>query len=807
MLKNHLKIAFRNIQKQKFYASINILGLSIGIAASLLIIVYILDEFSYDQFHTKADNIYRVTLKAKLSGQDIEGATSCAPLAATAVDEFPEITEASRLKIWTNVIVTHKEKTFTEKSFLLADSSFFSVFSFDLLQGNKATVLQGPDKIVLTASAAKKYFGYEGPGDESPIGKLMQIGNETHTCEVSGIVSDPPSNSHFDFDMIMSMESWDYSKNTQWTSNSFYTYIVLDPRANWKQVENKLGDLVEKYVGPEIEQYLGFSLQHFRDQGGLYGYHLQPLTDIHLKSKIDDELGTNGDITYLYIFSIIAFFIIVIACINFMNLSTARSSNRAKEVGVRKAVGAHRSGLINQFLTESIVFSFISTLLALALIFLLLPSFNSIAGKSIAFSLVLQPKIVLGLLAIIAIIGVLAGSYPSLYLTSFKPAEVLKGKIRAGFKSSGIRNMLVIFQFTISIGLIVSTLIVYKQINMMQSRNLGFDKENVLIIDNGSKLGSNMESFKNQLKSYEQIVSVSSSSLLPPQIDNNSVFRPLGKNQQDQLLFFYHADYDHLETLGFELKAGRFFSKDFPSDSTAILLNETAMKVIGWDNHESKQLLSFFDEGDDNRVNVVGVVKDFNFESLKSRIRPLAILPGTGNLISVRIGPGDLQESIDLIEETWKKLAVDSPFEYAFLDENLNSLYRSEQRLSKIFVIFTSLAVIIACLGLFGLATFTAEQKSKEIGIRKVLGASSLNLVILMSKDFTKLIVISILLAIPLAYWFTSSWLDSFAYKVEIGYISFIVAGLLSITIAWITVSYQSFKAAATNPVNSLKAE
>ncbi len=807
MLKNHIKIALRNIQKQKFYASINILGLTIGIAASLLIIVYIIDEYSYDRFHAKADNIYRVTLKAKLSGQDIEGATSCAPFAAAAVEEYPEINEAVRLKIWTNVIASYEEKSFTEKHLLLADSNFLKVFSFDLIQGNKETVLQGPNKIVLTATAAKKYFGYEGKGDSSPIGQLMKIGNDNRTCEVTGIAADPPSNSHFDFDMIMSMESWGYSKDPQWTSNSFYTYVVLDPRADWKQVERKLDALVQKYVGPEIEQYLGFSLQEFGEQGGLYGYQLQPLTDIHLKSEIDDELGTNGDITYLYIFSIIAFFIIVIACINFMNLTTARSANRAKEVGVRKAVGANRSGLINQFLTESVLFSLISTVLALGLIFLLLPAFNGIAGKSISFAVMLRPEILLGLLAVIAIIGVLAGSYPSLYLTSFKPAEVLKGKIRAGFKSSGIRNALVIFQFTISVGLIVSTLIVYKQINMMQSKNLGFDKENVLIIDNGSKLGENKEAFKNQLKSFDRILSVSSSTLLPPHIDNNSVFRPLGENQQDQLLFFYHADYDHLETLGYELKSGRFFSEDFPSDSSAIILNETAMKVIGWENHESKQLNSYLNDNGDNRTNVVGVVKDFNFESLKSRIRPLAILPGTGNLISVRIGPGDLQESIDLVESTWKQHAVDTPFEYAFLDENLASLYRSEKRLSKIFIIFTSLAVVIACLGLFGLATFTAEQKSKEIGIRKVLGASSMSLVVLMSKDFTKLIIVSIVLAIPLAYWFISTWLNSFAYKVEIGTASFIIAGLLSLTIAWFTVSYQSFKAAATNPVNSLKAE
>lgn len=807
MLKNHLKIAFRNLQKQKFYASINILGLTIGIAASLLITVYIVDELSYDRFHEKADNIYRVTIKGVLSGRAFDGASSCAPFASTAVEEFPEVKEAVRLKIWTNVIAAYEDKSFTEKSLLLADSNFFKIFSFELLQGDRETLLKDPNKIVLTESAAKKYFGYQGNGDSSPMGKLMKIGNDDRTCEVSGIAADPPANSHFDFDMIMSMNSWEYSKNNQWTSNNVYTYLLLDPRASWKAVESKFNSLVEKYVGPEIEQYLGLSLQKFKEDGGDYGYFMQPLTDIHLKSKLDNELGTNGDIVYLYIFAIIAFFIIVIACINFMNLSTARSANRAKEVGIRKAAGAQRGGLIGQFITESMLFSLISTVLALVLIFLLLPSFNDVAGKSISFSLLMNGSILGGLIAIIIIIGFLAGSYPSLYLTSFKPAEVLKGKIRAGFKSSGIRNVLVIFQFTISIGLIVSTLIVYKQLNMMQTRNLGFHKENVLIIDNGSKLGDNKEAFKNGLKSYERVLDVSASNILPPDIDSNSLFRPLGTKQKDQLLFYYVADQDHLSTLGLELKAGRFFSEDFPSDSSAIILNETAMNIIGWDSHENQKLVSYFNSENGDNIDVIGVVKDFNFESLKNSIRPLAILLGTGNLISVRVAPGDLQESIDLIESKWKQHAPDVPFEYTFLDENLQSLYRSEKRLSKIFIIFTSLAIVIACLGLFGLATFTAEQKSKEIGIRKVLGASSAQLVVLMSRDFTKLILVSIILSIPLAYLFISKWLESFAYKIDIGVTSFLIAGLLSIIIAWLTVSYQSFKAAAANPVKSLKAE
>ena len=805
MFKNYLKIAFRNLQKQKFYAFINILGLTIGIASTLLIVVYIADELSFDRFHKKADQIYRVTVKAVIAGQASEIATSCGPLAPTALEEFPEVNEAVRLTPQSNVVVSLGEKSFTEKNLLLADSNFFKVFSFELLQGDPETVLNAPDKVVLTESMATKYFAYTGRGDSSPIGKSLQIGDSP--CEVSGIATNPPGNSHLDFDMVVSISTLGDVSKREWTSNNLYTYLVLNPESNQQDLARKFNTLVEKYVGPEIEQYLGASLQKFREQGGDYGYALQPMTDIHLKSNLDNEIGPNGDIDYLYIFGVIAIFIVTIACINFMNLSTARSANRAKEVGIRKASGAERGGLINQFLTESMLFSVVSTLLAMGLILLLLPLFNNLAGKEISFLMLLDGTVLGGIAGIIIIIGMLAGSYPSLYLTSFKPAEVLKGKIRAGFKSKGIRSVLVVFQFTISIGLIISTLIVYKQLNMMQTRNLGFNQENVLVIDNACQLRENREVFKNDLKNYHGITHVSSSSSLPPGLDNNTIFRAMGKNQKDRLLQWYYADQDHLAAMDIELKDGRFFSVDFPSDSSAIILNETAMKAIGWDNYENQKLITFRKSPEGEVLNLIGVVKDFNFESLKSRIRPMAIVPGGGNLLSVRLAPGDLQEKIDLIKTKWKQYVPGAPFDYYFLDENLESLYRAEQRLSKIFVLFTTLAIVIACLGLLGLATFTAEQRSKEIGIRKVLGATASHVVILMSGEFTKLVLISFMLAIPLAYLFLSKWLQGFAYKVDIGIVSFLAGGCISLLIAWLTVSYQSFKAATANPVNSLRSE
>ncbi len=806
MLFNYLKIALRSIQKQRFYAFINIIGLTVGITASLLIIVFINDELKYDRFHEKANSIYRVSLSGILSGESFNAANSCAPLAEAAQREFPEIEEAVRINQWSNINLTYEEKVITEKRLLLADSNFFSVFTFSLLSGSKEHALKEPNSLVLTESAAVRYFGKEAVENNTAVGRQINIGTDTWLFNVTGIVEDSPRNSHFGYDAIISMNSWEHSRDPYWTSNNLYTYFVLNPQADPTQTEQKMGKLVEKYIGPEIEKFLGLNLQQFYESGGDYGYSLQPMTSIHLHSKLEGELDANGDIVYLYIFSIVALFIIAIACINFMNLSTARSANRAKEVGVRKSVGAHRTSLIGQFLTESSLYSIISALLAFVLIFLLLTPFNTITGKQIGLSDFLDTSLIVGTLCVVFFIGLIAGSYPAFYLTSFRPSEVLKGKIRAGFKSSSIRSTLVVFQFTISIALIVSSLLVFKQLKMIQNHNLGFSEENVIIIQNGSRLKNNKEAFKNDLVSYKDILSVSASNSLPPHIDNNSVFRPLKADLEELIFYNYRTDPEHLETLDMEMVAGRFFSREFPADSNSVIINETALDAIGWENIENQQLVTFqYDEP--RPLKVIGVVKDFNFESLKSRIRPLCITFGSGSQISVRMQSGDIQQKIALIESKWEEYAPDSPFEYTFLDENLARLYQSEQRLSDMFIIFTSLAIFIACLGLLGLATFTAEQRSKEIGIRKVLGATSTQLVVLMSKNFTKLIVISIVLAIPVSYIFISKWLDNFAYKTEISPLIFVIAAVLSLMVCWLTVSYQSVKAANANPVDSLKME
>ncbi|MCK5368448.1 MAG: ABC transporter permease, partial [Cyclobacteriaceae bacterium] len=691
-----------------------------------------------------------------------------------------------------DVVIRYEDNIFTEKKLLLADSNFFSFFTFDLLEGNENDILNEPNQIILTETSAKKYFGYEPGNGESPLGKMVLMGTDKTNCEIVGLVKDPPSNSHFKFDMMLSMVTWDYSENTRWVSNNLFTYLKLNEASNPNQIQEKMKLMVDKYVGPELEQFMGVTLEEWRKQGDDYGYFIQPITDIHLHSKTEGNIESPGDIAYVYLLSMISIFIILIACINFMNLSTARSASRAKEVGIRKTVGAPKARLVTQFLLESIVISAVSTLLAVGILFLTLPFFNQITEKSIGFEFILSNFSLIAMLAVMIIVGILAGSYPAFYLTSFKPTEVLKGKLRTGAKSGLIRSSLVVFQFAISVFLIVSTMIIYKQLKLVQERNLGFDKENVLIIDNTRTLGDSKRSFKKTLQTLSSVQSVSISNAVPPHIYSNSVYFPNGK-QEDGILFHQiHTDHDYLKTIDLSIYSGRFFSEDFPSDSTAVIINKKGMETLGWANHEGNRLAEPSREGGLEFYNVVGIIDDFNFSSLKNEIEPLIIFLGDfGNLMPVRLSPGNINEKIKDVEAEWNKIAPGEPFDYAFLDENFDSLFRAEQQLGKIFILFTSLAIFIACLGLFGLASFIAEQRSKEIGIRKAMGASVPSVVVLLSKEFTKLVFISIIFAVPAVIFLMNWWLENFAYKTDIGVMSFVIGGLAALVISWLTVSYQ----------------
>jgi putative ABC transport system permease protein len=801
MIRNYLKTALRIMLRQKGYSAINIAGLSLGIAASLFIILYVVDEVSFDRFHTDASRMYRLNFFGRLNGNDFNMALSPSPVAEAMVTEVPEVESTCRFGLWRTVPMAYEDKIFTERLMLVADSNFFDFFSFKIITGDPKTALKGTNKVVISESAAKRYFG-----NENPIGKTILRGSEKNNTEVTAVVQDAPPSSHIQYDMILSGESWNYLKDTQWTSNNIYTYFKLQPGGGINRVMARLAELGEKNMGPELEKYLGITLKQLREQGNNVGLASQPLLDIHLKSNLSEELTPNGNLQYVYIFIAIAVFITLIACINFMNLSTARSANRAKEVGVRKSIGAFRSRLVGQFLAESMIYSFISAVLALLLMVLLLNPFNTLAGKQLNLSLFTHPLFVVGLILFALLVGLIAGSYPAFYLTAFKPVEVLKGKVRSGFKNSKLRNSLVVFQFMISIALMLGSLVVYKQLRFMQEKNIGFDKENVIDLLHTWSLDKNAKAFKDEVATHPEFKGASFANRLPPNITWSNVFRK-GGSEQDFLLQVYQVDYDHLATMKYTMSEGRFFSREFPTDTEAIVLNEAAYKLMGYEQMENQTVLNFNGETP-QPLRLIGVMKDFNFETLRNSVKPLAIILGSepNGEMAIRLSPGNTQAQIQLLETIWKKHSS-SVFEYSFLDQNFDALFRSEQRMSRIILIFTGLTIFIACLGLFGLATYVGEQRAKEISIRKVMGATMAQVSVLLFKDFTLLIVIAFCIAAPLGIYLMNNWLQEFAFHVSIGAWIVIASGVGSLLIALFTISFQSIKAARENPVNALKNE
>lgn len=799
MFRNYLKLAVRNMMKHKFFSAINILGMSVGITACLLILLYIFDELSYDRFHVNADRIYQIGLVAKIGDQDIVTGNTPAPMAEGFLKEIPGVEQTTRIAyFWGTPSLKVGDKSFTEEKVFHADSNFFDFFSYRLVEGDPETVLTEPNTVVLTEHIARKYFE-----DENPVGKLITIGGY-QTYKVTGIAADAPSNSHFIFNVLLSAASADQMQKTEWLNNFLYTYIKLDEKTSIRNVEAMFPGLIIKYVGPEIERFIGVPMKDIERQGGSYGYFTTPLVDIHLYSRDRGGLEPGGNITYVYFFGAIGVFIILIACINFMNLSTARSAGRAKEVGLRKTLGSLRSQMVRQFLAESVLYSFIAVVIALFITYMILPQFNLLAGKQLGMGVFAQPALVASIVALFLFVGVAAGSYPAFYLTSFGIVEVLKGKVRAGMKSKGVRSGLVVFQFALSIFLIIFTGIVYQQITYMQQRNLGIDKHNVLILPNAGHLGENRNAFKNTLLQQTGIVSASYTNNSFPGVNNTTVFRSV-RSEQDRIMGTYYADYDHQDVLKFQLKEGRYFSRDFPSDSSGVILNEAAVTEFGFDKPLEEEII-FNDEGR-RRLKVIGVMKDFNFESLKTKIRPLAImLTNESYQLMIRY-EGSASEVVASVENLWKQQVPGQPYDYNFLDEDFDSLFRAEQRMGVLFTVFSGLAIFIASLGLFALAAFMAEQRTKEIGIRKVMGASTTGLMILLSREFTKLVIIAFVPAAVVAWFVVNNWLNGFAYRVEISPLIFVVSGVLATTIAWLTVSFQSIKVAASSPVKSLRYE
>ncbi|MTI23324.1 FtsX-like permease family protein [Fulvivirga sp. RKSG066] len=798
MVKNYLKVAMRNISRHKFFSVINILGLTIGIAACLFVSMYIYDELTYDHFHEKGERIYRMNLHGKLGGQEIYTTSTSFPMSRALVDEIPEVEEATRVNDMGEWIFRNGSIAFNEEGIVAADSNFFSVFSFKLYEGNPETALRDPQSLVISQKLAEKYFG-----NESALGKTLSIGNNKKEYQVTGVMENERGDSHLKFNAIISTASFAWMNRGTWLDNSVYTYYVLNKNGSPEDVDAKLEPIMERNVTPVLKDFLGKSLAEFRKEGGIYTYFSMPLYDIHLRSEMQDEPEPPGDMAYVYILAGIGLFIVILACINFMNLTTAKSAGRAKEVGLRKTLGSLRSTLITQFLTESMIYAFSAGILAVVLVYLLLPLFNLMSGKVLMFSTLLNPIIAVTGVLLILFVGFLAGSYPAFYLTSFRITEVLKGKLRAGMKSGGIRSFLVTFQFWISIVLIICTAIVYQQLQYVQNKNLGIDKEHIVIVEDVDRLENNKMAFKNALDAGSGVLGTSFSNNMVPGVNQTTVYRASG-DDEDKILATYFTDYDHAKTLGIEMVDGRFFSRDFKSDSMACIINEAAAREFDFDNPLEEKVIDFNGE-QPRELQVVGVMKDFNFESLKINVRPLILkFTETGNILYVRFSGEQPEDVLATIEANWDEMVPGEPLQYSFLDEDFDALFRAEQRLG---TVFTIVAIFIACLGLFGLAAFMAEQRTKEIGIRKVMGASLWSVTSLMSKEFAKLVIIAFVLAIYPSYYVMNSWLNDFANRIEINVWVFAVSGILAIAIAWLTVSYQSLKAARVNPVKSLRYE
>lgn len=807
MLKNYLTIALRFMARQKGFSFINLSGLTLGIASTLLILLYITDELSYDRFHRAPESIYRITRIGKMEGKKINSAFTSYRLAYALKKDSAKIEDVVRIANWATFPMRYENNTFTEPNLLLADENFFRFFSFVLLEGDQNDVLKGEGKLVITESTAKRYFSYTGKGDVSPIGKKMILA-QGYEAVVTGIAADPPLQSHFGFTAILSLDSWTELRQDNSINSRVITYVRLKAGATTGDLKASLNTFMASSLAPELKELRNQDLENYRMQGNELKFGYQPLVHIHLRSSLSDEIGPNGNITYIYLFSIVAAFITLLACINFMNLSTARSASRAREIGVRKAVGALNSRLVLQFLLESYFYIVIAVVFALFIIMVSIGPFNVFTKKDLDSSAFLSTAFLSGIVVFTLATGLLAGSYPAFYLIHYNPTEVLKGRIRNYLRSYGIRNVLVVFQFFISSGLIIATLTIYNQLRFIQKLEVGFDKSNVINLIHTANLGDNGKKFKEELLREPFVISAGYSNLLPPNISWQYVFRP-DDTTRDYLLNVYEMDYDHFSTMGYTILKGRYFSPDFPADSLAVILNETAVRRLKLESLLNQKLVTDYGPPGGTKREVIGVVKDFNFQSPKDSIQPVALVLGREPNweMAIRIKAGQEEPALERIRLLWKKWAPTAPFEYTFLDSNFALKLAVEKRVGILFLLFTLLAVFIACLGLFGLATFTAEQRTKEIGIRKVLGATVADILVMLNKDFLKLVLIANLIAWPVAGWLMNQWLNSFAYHRSISWWVFAVAGSITVVIAFVSVSTRAFRAAGGDPVNSLRNE
>lgn len=808
MLKTYIIIGWRNLLRNKTFSLINLMGLGIGLTCFLLIALFIADECSYDRFNEKADRIYRVQSKIHWGGQDIQMVTTSDVMGPAMKKDYPAVENYTRVSIQQNKKLIRKgEDYIMEERTAYVDTTFFDVFTFPSVTGDMRTALDQPNTVVLSATAARKYFG-----STDVVGQELDIKEDGKIIprKITAVIADMPANSHFRFDLLFPMRDLHYEWGNAGNHN-FYTYLLLRPGTS-QQVQRNLRQFVIDYLIPALGAFKIHNIEEFEKAGNTAEYTLMPLKDIHLHSNLRDEISPAGNIQHIYIFSAVALFILLIACINFMNLTTAHAAGRSKEVGIRKALGTMRRELIGQFLTESTLMTCLALLIAIGLAYTVLPLFNQVTDKSIRLSALLSSNMLPWLILLPFAVGVLAGSYPAFFLSGFKPVEVLKGKLRMGSKSTGLRSVLVVFQFSTAVFLIISTLVVYQQLRFIQSRNPGFSKDQVLTINNTDALGNQIDAFKKEMLNTSGIKNATASSYLPVSGTSRNNWNINRENATIAGNSFnaqkWGVDENYLTTLDMQLIAGRNFRAG-NADSLSVIINETTAKILGYKDPVGKAVYAIMNDGLSHGFTVIGVVKNFNFESMHQAIGPLCLTLSyrNPNVVMLKITGASSEQVVNKAAQLWKSMAPGIPFNYSFLDRSFDDMYRADRRVQQIAMIFSILSITIACMGIFGLATFMAAQRAREISIRKVLGASVTSITQLLNRDFIRLVTISFVIAAPFAGWAMHKWLESFAFRVDLSWWVFVAAGGATLLIALCTVSFQSVKAAVSNPLKNLRAE
>ncbi|MFY0628063.1 MAG: ABC transporter permease [Reichenbachiella sp.] len=809
MLYNYFIVSVRNLRRKAGYSLINIGGLAAGIACCIIILLFVNYQKSYDNFQLDSDDTYRVALERIYPDRQVNYAVTPPSFGPLYVDEFPEVLAMTRISPpFGSVIMEYDNEFFDEKNVMSADSTLFELFTFDFLQGDQKTALKGTKSMILSESKAKKYFG-----DEDPMGKVIS-NNFFGDFQVTGVFKDYPENSHVNFEIVIPILGVPFQQQESYTTFSVITYVKLQKGFDPKVFEEKLPAMVTKYAEGDIQRNIGISYAEYVEAGNGYNYFLQPMRDIYLNSNLQSEFKQNGSYSQVLVFIFVAVFILIIAGINFMNLSTARSTERAKEVGIRKVLGSVRNQLMGQFLTESILVAFLGLILALLIVFFTLPYFGYAANVPLEMGMILNFKFVLMILGATLLIGIMAGLYPALVLSSFRPVVVLKGKLRNSGGGLNLRNGLVVFQFGISIILIASTLIIHSQMNFLLTKDMGFDSEKLLIVENAGVVGPQTSVFRQELVKNEDIINAGYVSSIPGTLYPGFIAKKTASDKESYVARLMNADAYGMQTMNLKIKEGRLFDESF-NDSLSVIINESAVEKFGYIDPVGKKLYGQV-AGNNGYIEhtIVGVIKDYHFHTLHREIEPQVIkfhAPTNANsfvqFMPIKIKGDNIQNLVAEVESKWQEFVPNTPFKYYFMDEYLGRHYENEKRSGSIFFIFTTLAIIIACVGLFSLAAYISSLRKKEIGIRKVLGGTVWSIVLMLSKDFTKLIGIAIVFALPISYYWMNKWLDDFAYRINVDVLTLVLAGLLALAIGWLTISFQSIKAAVVNPSESLKDE